>query len=59
MSFTPNLKHHGAQQYVALRAHLARTDLADLVPELLSEVYDWLEAHRVAAAGPPLIRYLV
>jgi hypothetical protein len=51
MSFIPKLEHHAAQQYVAVRSHLSREELADIVPQLLREVYEWLASHGIAAAS--------
>ncbi len=59
MSFIPKLEHRAAQQYVAVRTHLSREELADIVPQLLREVYEWLASHGIAAAGAPFVRYLV
>ena len=59
MSLTPNLDRRGARPYVAVRTHLSRAELADVVPRLLREVYAWLESHGVEAAGEPFVRYLV
>ena len=58
MSFKPLQVPHPAQPYAALAARLPQGALAQQVPPLLAQVYDWLTAQKLAVTGAPLIRYL-
>jgi effector-binding domain-containing protein len=55
----PELVHRATRAYAGVRERLPRTQLADVVPRLLAEVTAFLGGHRIPAAGPALIRYLV
>lgn len=57
MSFTPLQVNNPAQPYAAIRVQIRQDDLAGKIPDLLTEVHDWLTAHRIPVAGPALIRY--
>ena len=59
MPLTPILEHRPARCYAAVRDRLPRERLAEVAPERVAEVYEWLDAHSVTAAGPPFVRYLV
>lgn len=59
MSLKPAMIERAAQPYVAIHERLLRESLGDVAPGLLSEVYEWLATNGIAAAGPPLIRYLI
>lgn len=56
---TPAFKHRPAQPYAALRAQRPREQLAELVPERLARMDEWLSMRKLAPAGPPFVRYLI
>ena len=59
MMTEPHLEHRGEQPYMAIRAQVTMHDMATEVPQLLGEVFAWLDRQGVPPAGPPFIRYLV
>ena len=55
----PMLEDRSEQHYMGIRTQTAMTALGDVIPQLLDEVYSWLEKQSVAPAGAPLMRYHV
>jgi effector-binding domain-containing protein len=58
MSFQPLEVRLDAQPYAAIQLRTHRDSLYSLIQDLLAEVYRGLTAHRIAVAGPALVRYL-
>ena len=48
-----------AQPYVGISVRVTMDGLSDAVDEVFPELFGWLAAHDIQAAGPPFIRYLV
>ena len=59
MSLTPTVERRSARPYAAIRDRLPREQLAEVAPERVAAVYEWLGAHGLTPAGPPFVRYLV
>ena len=59
MSLTPTVERRSARPYAAIRDLLPRERLAEVAPERVAAVYEWLGAHDLAPTGPPFVRYLV
>jgi len=55
----PKFLKRDAQPYAGIRVRLARNELSEIVPRTLSELFAFLQRHRVSIIGAPLIRYLV
>ena len=59
MGIEPKFVTRDAQPYAGIRERLARNELPEIVPRTLSELFAFLQRHRVSIIGAPLIRYLV
>ena len=59
MRIEPKFLKRDAQPYAGIRVRLARNELSEIVPRTLSELFAFLQRHRVSIIGAPLIRYLV
>ena len=55
----PKLKDRDAQQYVGIRTQVPLKALKKVIPNLLGEVFGWLEKQGAAPVGAPFIRYHV
>src|SRR5438270_12911884 len=55
----PKLENRNAQSYVGIRTQVPWKEFKNVVPQLLGEVFAWLEKQHVAPAGPPFMRYYV
>jgi effector-binding domain-containing protein len=59
MKIDPELTERPEQPYAAIRKHIEREQLADVVPQTLTDIRELLSTAKVQPSGPPLIRYLV
>jgi effector-binding domain-containing protein len=59
MPDSPRFQQRAEQPYAAIRVRLPRKDIAKVVLPLWPEVYAWLAARGLEAAGARFIRYLV
>jgi effector-binding domain-containing protein len=59
VSETPTIETRIDQPYVAIPVSVRMEKLGTVVPPLMDRVYEWLEAHHIAPAGPPFWRYVV
>lgn len=59
MLLKPTIVNYNTQQYVAIRERAHRESLSGIVPNLFSEVSEWLAKNDITITGPPLIRYLM
>lgn len=59
MMTEPRLENRGEQPYMAIRAQVTLHDMPTVLPQILGEVFAWLDHQGVPPAGPPFIRYLV
>jgi effector-binding domain-containing protein len=59
MMTEPQLEDRREQPYMAIRAQATMHDMPAVLPQLLGEVFAWLDRQSVPPAGPPFIRYLV
>lgn len=55
----PKLEDRDEQHYVAIRTQIPMRQLKKVIPQLLGEVFVWLEQQGIAPAGPPFVRYHV
>ena len=55
----PKLEDRNAQHYVGIRTQVPMRKLRTVIPQLLDDVFAWLEQQGVAPAGAPFIRYHV
>ncbi len=55
----PKIEERREQPYMGIRTEATMKELPKVIPDLLEEVFDWLNQHGLAPAGPPLIRYYV
>jgi effector-binding domain-containing protein len=55
----PRFEDRPEQGYVGIRTLAALDELPTVIPQLIGEVFAWLEARGVAPAGAPFIRYHV
>jgi effector-binding domain-containing protein len=59
MSHQPQVQQRAAQPYAAIPMTVTMDTISEAVDQAFPELFGWLAAHGVAAAGPPFIRYLV
>jgi effector-binding domain-containing protein len=59
MSYQVRVELRAARPYAGIRARVSMGGLSAAVDEAFPELFGWLAAHDVPAAGPPFIRYLV
>lgn len=56
----PRLDERREQPYAGIRTQVSPEEMgAGLIPRLIDEVFAWLQAHQIAPAGPPLMRFYV
>jgi effector-binding domain-containing protein len=55
----PTIETRVDQPYAAIPVSVRMEELGSVVPPLTGQVFDWLAAQGMAAAGPPFWRYLV
>jgi effector-binding domain-containing protein len=55
----PTVVEHASQPYLAIRAVIAMTGIGSLAETLSAELAAWMQAHRIAPAGPPFFKYNV
>jgi effector-binding domain-containing protein len=55
----PKLEDRTEQRYVGIRTQVPSRELPTVIPQLLGEVFAWLEKQGIAPAGAPFIRYYV
>jgi effector-binding domain-containing protein len=55
----PKIERRAEQHYVGIRSHVAMSEIATVLPPLISEVFAWLGQRHVTPAGPPFFRYRV
>jgi effector-binding domain-containing protein len=55
----PKLENRNARPYVGIRTQVPWKEFKNVVPQLLGEVFGWLEKQGAAPAGPPFMRYYV
>jgi effector-binding domain-containing protein len=55
----PKLEDRSAQHYMGIRTQAPMTELKQVIPQLLGEVFGWLDKRGVAWAGPPFARFHV
>ena len=55
----PMLEDRNEQPYMGIRTEASLTELDQVVPVLLAEVFAWLGKQGMTPAGPPFIRYYV
>ncbi|MGZ3637734.1 MAG: GyrI-like domain-containing protein [Ktedonobacterales bacterium] len=55
----PKIEDRSEKLYVGIRTQAAGDELPTVIPQLLGEVFAWLEMQGVAQAGAPFIRYHV
>ena len=55
----PKLEDRDEQHYAGLRTQVPMQALKKVIPQLLGEVFAWLEEQGVTPAGAPFIRYHV
>jgi effector-binding domain-containing protein len=55
----PKIEQRAEQRYVGIRSHVAMSEIATVLPPLISEVFAWLGKRQKAPAGPPFFRYRV
>jgi effector-binding domain-containing protein len=56
---SPTIETRVDQPYAAIPVSVRMEELGSVVPPLTGQVFDWLAAQGIAAAGPPFWRYLV
>jgi effector-binding domain-containing protein len=56
---SPTIETRVDQPYAAIPVSVRMEELGSVVPPLTGQVFDWLAAQGMAAAGPPFWRYLV
>jgi len=59
MTTEPKLEHRDEQPYVAIRTQVPMRKFKTVIPQLLGEVFAWLEKQGVAPAGAPFMRFHV
>ncbi|MBO0781752.1 MAG: GyrI-like domain-containing protein [Ktedonobacteraceae bacterium] len=55
----PKLEDRNEQHYVGIRTQVSMKEMGKVIPQLLGEVFAWLEKQGVAPAGAPFNRYHV
>jgi effector-binding domain-containing protein len=55
----PKIENRTEQHYVAIRTQVPMKEFKRVVPQLLGEVFAWLEKQGVAPAGAPFMRFHV
>jgi effector-binding domain-containing protein len=55
----PKVENRDAQRYVGIRTQVPMKEFKRAIPQLLGEVFAWLEKQGVAPAGAPFMRYHV
>ena len=55
----PKVVERSEQPYVAAKASVPMSGFGDVMPKLLSEVFASMQAHDIAPAGAPFIKYNV
>lgn len=55
----PTVDERGDQHYAGIRVQVAMSVLDHHVPDLIDELFVWLDEHQVAPTGPPLLRFHV
>jgi len=58
-STDPTLITRKEQPYVAIKTTVTIQELPAIVPKDLTQLYAWLEAHKLKPAGAPFVRYVV
>ena len=56
---SPTVEIRSARPYAAIRDRIPRDRLAQVAPNHVAAVREWLGTHNATAAGPPFVRYLV
>jgi effector-binding domain-containing protein len=59
MITTPGITERDAQPYVGIRTQVTMQELGSVIPQFADELFDWLDQHGIAPAGPPFTRYHV
>ncbi|MES1240964.1 MAG: GyrI-like domain-containing protein [Acidobacteriota bacterium] len=59
MKIKPGFEERPEQHYAGIRRHIAREELAEVVPQALAELREALSAAEIEPSGPPLVRYWV
>ena len=59
MSQPVRIELRAAQPYAGIPVRVTMDGLSGAVDEAFPELFGWLAAHDIQAAGPPFIRYLV
>lgn len=54
----PKIEYHGKEHYVAIQNNLTREEIPDILPQLIPELFRWLEKNKIKPAGPPFFSYL-
>ena len=58
MKINPEFEHRKKQNYAAIKAKVKRSEIAKLLPPLISEVSDWLHKSNISPAGSPFFNYI-
>ena len=59
MMTQPKLEQRNAQHYVGIRTRVPMKKFKKIIPELLGELFAWLEKRGVRPAGAPFMRFHV
>ncbi len=59
MALEPTTKQRNKQPYVAIKSTVPMHQLGEVLPPLMSEVFDWLAKSGIAPAGSPFWKYNV
>jgi effector-binding domain-containing protein len=59
MMSNPKIEERNEQPYVGIRTQTPVQNLSQVIPQLLDELFPWLEQHGLEPAGAPFIRYHV
>ena len=59
LSYQPQVQQHAEQHYAAIPMTVTMDTLPQAVDQAFPELFGWLAAQGLEAAGPPFIRYLV
>jgi effector-binding domain-containing protein len=59
MIMEPKLENRNEQPYVGIRTQVPMRKFKTVIPQLLGEVFAWLEKRGVAPAGAPFMRFHV
>jgi effector-binding domain-containing protein len=55
----PKLEDRKEQPYVGIRTRTPWTEFSSVIPQLLGEVFAWLQKQSMVPDGPPFMRYYV